>query len=61
MERTQSEMDQEIPHDNQTDSASAESQTDPTAPLETTESATQTPGPLIGDHNTTGTTIKPIC
>jgi hypothetical protein len=57
-EKTQDELDSEIPHDH----AAVSESPDPSAaaPKETTDSAAQTETPLIGDYDSTGTKI-PIC
>jgi hypothetical protein len=60
-EKTQDELDSEIPHDHDHAPVSESPDTSPAAPEETTNSAAQTETPLIGDYDSTGTTIKPIC
>jgi hypothetical protein len=59
-EKTQDELDSEISHD-PPGSASTESEPSPAAPEETTDNAAQAEAPLIGDCDTMGTTLKPIC
>ncbi len=59
--KTQDELDAEIPPDFDGTSSAEQAVPDPVGPEETTESAAQPPTPLISDHDTVGTTLKPIC
>lgn len=58
-EKTQQQLDDEIQHDNPVGSESPDPS--PAAPEETTDNAAQAEAPLIGDCDTMGTTLKPIC
>jgi hypothetical protein len=58
-EKTQDELDSEISHD---PPGSASTESAPTAAAPETHSAEQPePAPMIGDYDTVGTTLKPIC
>lgn len=57
--KTQEEIDSGIPHDPQSESSGVEASTPYTAPTEADKNSTDQP--LIGDHDTVGTTLKPIC